>query len=86
MQRAHYLNLRSANPPHGRQLILHQQVIRLIVKAPLAYDQVGACVLYHLDHVFELFPFVIPEFLVLLDTRDVQFVLCLWTGWFERAS
>ena len=30
-----YLDLRPSNPPNGRQVILHQQMIRLIIKAPL---------------------------------------------------
>ena len=53
-------------------------MVRFVVEAPLAYDQVGTCVFHHLDHVLKFFLFVIPEFLVLLDSRDVEFVLRLW--------
>ena len=61
-------------------------MICFVIEAPLAYDQVGTCVLHHLDHVRELFLFVIPEFVVLVDSGDVQFVLRLWAWRLERAS
>ena len=61
-------------------------MICLIVKAPLAYDQVCTRVFDHLDHVLELFLFVIAEFFVLFDARNVQFVLGLWARWLEWAS
>lgn len=83
---ATYLDLGSANPPYSWQLVLHQQMIRFVIEAPLAYHQVGTRVLYHLDHVLELFFFVISEFLVLFDRRDVQLVLRLWAWRLKRAS
>lgn len=36
-----YLDLRPSNPANGRQLILQQQVVCLIIKAPLADGQVS---------------------------------------------
>ena len=35
------LNLGTTNPSDGRQLILEEQVVGLVVEAPLADDQVG---------------------------------------------
>jgi hypothetical protein len=61
-------------------------MVRFVVEAPLAYDQVGTRVLHHLDHVRKLFLFVIPEFVVLVHSGDVQFVLRLWAWRLERAS
>ena len=61
-------------------------MVRFVVETPLAYNQVGTGVLHHLDHVLELFLFVIPKFMVLVDARDVQFVLRLWAWGLERTS
>lgn len=43
-QGAAYLNLWAPHPADGRQLVLQEQVIRLIIEAPLADGEVGACV------------------------------------------
>ena len=61
-------------------------MVCLVVEAPLTYDQVGTRVLHHLDHVPELFLFVIPQFIELFHTRNIQFVLRFWAGRLERAG
>lgn len=39
------LDLRSSDPSNGRQIVLHQKVVRLVVETPLADDEVGSGVL-----------------------------------------
>jgi hypothetical protein len=39
------LDLGATNPADGREVVLHEEVVGLIVKAPLANDEVGAGVL-----------------------------------------
>jgi hypothetical protein len=81
-----HLNFRPANPPYRRQIILHQHMIRLIVEAPLANDQIRPSVLHSLDHIRKLFLLIIPQLLVLLHSRNIKFMFRLgpwglkWTG------
>lgn len=63
--------------------MLHEQVIRFVVKAPLADHQVRAGVLHPLNHVLEFLLLVLPQPFVFLHARDVKFVLCLGTGRLE---
>lgn len=74
---ATYLNLRSSNPPHRWQVILHQQVVGLVVESPLADDEVGSRILDPLDHLLELLRLVLLQLLVLLDRGNVELVLGL---------
>lgn len=69
------LELGAAHPADGRQLVLEQQVVRLVVKAPLAHDQVRAGVLDLLDHALERLALVLLELAVLLHGANVQLVL-----------
>ena len=41
-----YLNFRSTDPSYGRQLILKEQMIGLIIETPLTNDQIIAEVLW----------------------------------------
>ena len=81
-----HLDLRSSNPSHGRQVVLHEQVVRLVVEPPLADDQVGARILDLLDHLLELLRLVHLQLLVLLDARNVQLVLGLGARGLKGAS
>lgn len=40
------LDLGPSNPAYGRQLLLQQQMVGLVVKAPLTDDKVSSCVLH----------------------------------------
>ena len=40
---------------------------------------------YHFDHFGEFLVFVLPQFFVIFDAGDVQFMLRLRLGWLERA-
>ena len=83
---ATHLNFRATNPPHRRQIVLHQQMIRFIVKAPLANDQIRASVLHPLDHIRELFLFILSQILVLFHSGDVKFMLCFGSWGLEWAG
>mmetsp|Transcript_85084 Transcript_85084/g.150453 ORF Transcript_85084/g.150453 Transcript_85084/m.150453 type:complete len:393 (-) Transcript_85084:374-1552(-) len=80
------LQLNASNPPHGRQFVLKEQVIGLIVKAPLADDHVGTAVLDALDLVPEVLLLVLIEPLVVCARSDVELVLCLWLRRLKRAA
>lgn len=60
-------------------------MVCLIIETPLTYDQVRASVLDALDHIRELLLFILAQLLVLLDARDVEFVLRLRPWGLERA-
>ena len=62
---------------HSRQLVLQQQVVGLIIKTPLANHQVGPAVLNRIDHRSKLLLFLLVKLFAILDTSNVQFVLCL---------
>ena len=79
-----HLDLGAADPPHSGQIVLHKQMIRLVVEAPLADHQVRTGVLHPLDHVLELALLVLPQLLVLFYARDVQLMLRLRTRRLER--
>lgn len=59
-------------------------MICFVVETPLADDQVCPTVLHPLDHIQELLLLVLPQLLVLLHGRDIEFMLRLRTGWLER--
>jgi len=84
-QRTH-LDLRSTNPSHSRELILHKQMVRLVVESPLADDQISTGVLNSLDHIRKLLLFVLPELVVLFYAGDIELVLRLRAGRLKRAS
>lgn len=49
-----YLNLGSTDPSNSWQIVLHEQMVRLVVKAPLTDNKVGPRVL---DPVISALPF-----------------------------
>ena len=81
-----YLDFGATDPSDSRKVVLHQQVVRFIVKAPLANDQIRTRVLHALNHVQEFILFVALELFELFDARDVELVLCLGPRWLEWAG
>lgn len=79
------LDLRTTDPPNSRQLILKQEVISLIIEAPLADDEVSAGTLQVGDHLLELLLLVVLQLLELLDGGDVELMFGLGLGGFEGA-
>uniref|UniRef100_A0A182Q4N6 Uncharacterized protein n=1 Tax=Anopheles farauti TaxID=69004 RepID=A0A182Q4N6_9DIPT len=55
------LNLGSTNPTDGRQLLLQQQMVRLIIEAPLTDGKRGARILHLLHHLQELLLLVFAQ-------------------------
>jgi len=58
-------------------------VVGLVVKAPLANDQVRTRVFALLDHVIELVLLDLVELFLVLSRFDFEFVFGLGFGWFE---
>ena len=81
-----YLDLGTSHPPNSRQLILHQQMIRFIIKSPLTNHQIRSGILHPPNHLLKLLLLILPQFLIFLYTRDIQFMLCFWAGRFERTG
>ena len=61
-------------------------MVRLVVEAPLANDQVRASVFHAFNHVLEFRLFVFTKLLVLFNARDIELVLSLRAWRFEWAS
>jgi hypothetical protein len=80
-----HLDLGTTNPPDGRKVVLHEQVICFVVEAPLADNEVCSAVLDHPNHIRKLLLLVLPEMAVLLHARDLELVLGLRTRGLERA-
>ena len=57
-----------------------------LIEAPLADDKVGTGVLDPLDHISELFLFILLQLLAFFCTRDVEFMFRLWSWGLEGAS
>ena len=79
-------NFNTTNPSNGGQLILHEQMVGLIVEAPLAEDDVSAGVLDLLDHVVEVVLFHLLELLVVFNGLDLDTVLGLGLWGLEGAG
>mmetsp|Transcript_1006 Transcript_1006/g.1808 ORF Transcript_1006/g.1808 Transcript_1006/m.1808 type:complete len:305 (+) Transcript_1006:748-1662(+) len=65
---------------------MHEQVVGLVVEAPLAEDDVGARVLDLVDHVHEVLLLHVAELVVVLDRLDLEAVLGLGLGGLEGAG
>ena len=74
------LNLRPTNPTNGRQVILEQKVVGLIIETPLANDQVGTRFLQLLNHLCELLLLVVLQLFEFLNRCDIKLVLGLRLG------
>jgi hypothetical protein len=79
------LQLHAAHPAHRGQLVLEQQVVSLVVEAPLADHQVGARVLALLHHRGEIFLLARVQAVVCLLGGDIQLMLSLGLWGLERA-
>ena len=78
-------DFRSAHPPDGRQMVLEEQMVGLVVETPLADGQIGARGLYLVNHLDKLLALVRLQLLELFDARDVEPVLRLGLWRLERA-
>jgi hypothetical protein len=58
-------------------------MVRFIVKAPLANDQICARVLHTLNHVQEFLLLVILKLFELFNACDIELVFCLGSRWLE---
>merc|ERR1719502_2150919 len=72
--------LHTTTPSHSWKISLQQQVIGLIVKAPLTDYKVGSSVLAHGYLVHKIFLLEFVQFHVLLGTCDIQLSLVLRLG------
>jgi len=79
-------DLRTPDPPYGRQFPLQEEMVSLIVETPLADCQGCAGFLDLRDHLVELLGLVLAQETVVLNAGDVQLVLGLWLWWFKWAS
>ena len=77
-------NLCATYPADGWELVLEKEVVCLVIKAPLADDQVRSRFLDLLDHLSKPFLLSLVQLLVLLGGVDLQRVLGLRFGRFER--
>mmetsp|Transcript_10824 Transcript_10824/g.10944 ORF Transcript_10824/g.10944 Transcript_10824/m.10944 type:complete len:229 (+) Transcript_10824:447-1133(+) len=80
------LYLQATNPTHRGQLVVHQQVVRLIIKAPLTQNYVGSRIFDHLDHVSEVFLLKLIQLIVVFHRFDLQTMLSFWLGGLEGAG
>mmetsp|Transcript_54763 Transcript_54763/g.91024 ORF Transcript_54763/g.91024 Transcript_54763/m.91024 type:complete len:479 (-) Transcript_54763:379-1815(-) len=80
------LELRASDPADGGELVLEEEVVGLVVKAPLAEGDGGTRLLDLVDHVDKVGLLLGGELLVLLDGRDVEGVLGLGLGGLEGAG
>ena len=76
----------SLHSPDGGQLPLEEEVVGLVVEAPLADGERGAGVLHLRDHLVKLLDLVLAQLPVVLGVRHVQLVLRLRLGRLERAG
>merc|ERR1711865_52977 len=64
------LELNATDPAHSGELVLVQEVVRLIIEAPLANHHVGTTILNLLHHGGEVVSLKLPQLLVLLRGGD----------------
>uniref|UniRef100_A0A182J9C2 Uncharacterized protein n=1 Tax=Anopheles atroparvus TaxID=41427 RepID=A0A182J9C2_ANOAO len=79
-------DFRSANPANGRELLLQEQMVRLVIETPLADGQSCPGILHLLDHQQELLLLVLPQLAVVVGGRDIELMLRLRLRWLERAG
>merc|ERR1711990_528595 len=60
------LELDATDPTHSGELVLVQEVVRLIIEAPLANHHVGSAIFDLLHHGGEIVGLKLPQLLVLL--------------------
>lgn len=79
-------NIDTTDPSNGIKLVLEQEMVGFIVKAPLAEDDISTTILDLLNHLGKIVLFGLVELLVILSTADVDVVLSLGLGGFEGRS
>lgn len=79
------LNLRSSNPSNGSNTVLKQQMVSLVVKSPLADDQIGTSSLDLGHHVLKGLLLVCLQLSELVDGANIELVLGLGLGGLEGA-
>ena len=79
------LDLDTTNPTHGGKLVLHEQVVGLVVEAPLAENGSGARIFNALHHIGEVVLLHLLKFLVVSGALDLKAVLGLGLRGLERA-
>mmetsp|Transcript_12843 Transcript_12843/g.27283 ORF Transcript_12843/g.27283 Transcript_12843/m.27283 type:complete len:410 (+) Transcript_12843:254-1483(+) len=77
-------DLHTAHPSYRGQIVLQQEVVGLVIESPLTNDQIGTTILYLLHHLFEIILFLLIQLLIRLLGINVQLMLRLGLGWFER--
>mmetsp|Transcript_8220 Transcript_8220/g.9954 ORF Transcript_8220/g.9954 Transcript_8220/m.9954 type:complete len:568 (-) Transcript_8220:99-1802(-) len=80
------LDLDATDPTDGRKAVLHEQMVGLVVEAPLAEDGGGAGVLDAGNHIREVVRLHLLKFLVVGGALDLKTVLGLGLGGLERAG
>lgn len=80
------LDIDSTKPSDGGEVVLEEEMVGLVVEAPLTHGDVGARVLDLLDHVSEVVLFLLDHLLVVLTGLDNDLVLVLEFGGLEGAS
>ena len=80
------LNIATKNPTNGWKVPHVEEVVSLIIEAPLAHDGGSASLLKGIDLVNEVLLFLLVELLVFLSSSDGDLVLGLWLGWLEWAG
>lgn len=80
-----HLKAHSIDPPNGVQTALQQEVVGLIIEAPLANSEVGTAVLHPLHHVPEVFLLLVGEPHIGLFVLYIELVLGLRLGRFKWA-
>ena len=68
-------DLDSANPANGREFVLHEQVVGLVVETPLAENAVCARVFDALDHINEVVLLHLLQLFVVSGRLDFKTVL-----------
>jgi hypothetical protein len=81
-----YFDLRSSNPTDGREFVMKEQVIGLIIKSPLTDCQGCSRILDSLHNLNKLVLFVLVKEFVVFNGSDVQLMLGLWLWWFKWTS
>ena len=80
------LDLHPTDPSDGRQAVLKQEVVGLVVEPPLADDKVGPAVLHPLNHIPEVLLLLFVQLLVRIPAGDIELVLGLGLGRLEGAG
>lgn len=79
-------NVGSGDPSDGGEFVLEEEMVGLIIEAPLAHDDIGSGLLASSDLVLEVLLFLGVEFVVIFGAGDVEVVFGFGFGGFEGAG